>query len=31
VPTAYELAWRAQGRALHFFHYRRKASAGSGR
>jgi tRNA (guanine-N7-)-methyltransferase len=21
LPTAYELEWRAQGRALHFFHY----------
>jgi tRNA (guanine-N7-)-methyltransferase len=24
-PTAYELEWRAEGRALHFFEYRRKA------
>jgi tRNA (guanine-N7-)-methyltransferase len=23
-PTAYELAWRAEGRALHFFEYRRR-------
>jgi hypothetical protein len=22
-PTAYELEWRAEGRALHFFEYRR--------
>jgi tRNA (guanine-N7-)-methyltransferase len=25
APTAYEQEWRAQGRALHFFHYRHKA------
>ena len=24
APTAYELEWRALGRALHFFHYARK-------
>jgi len=24
APTAYEQEWRAQGRALHFFHYKRK-------
>jgi tRNA (guanine-N7-)-methyltransferase len=24
TQTAYEVEWRAQGRALHFFHYRRK-------
>ncbi len=24
-PTAYELEWRAEGRPLHFFEYRRKA------
>jgi tRNA (guanine-N7-)-methyltransferase len=24
VPTAYELEWRAQGRALHFFRYARR-------
>lgn len=30
-PTAYERAWRAQGRALHFFHYRRKARPAGGR
>ena len=23
MPTAYELEWRAEGRALHFWHYRR--------
>jgi tRNA (guanine-N7-)-methyltransferase len=26
-PTAYELAWRAEGRALHFFSYRRQPGA----
>ena len=25
MPTAYELAWREQGRSLHFFGYRRRA------
>jgi tRNA (guanine-N7-)-methyltransferase len=24
LPTAYELEWRAEGRPLHFWHYRRK-------
>jgi tRNA (guanine-N7-)-methyltransferase len=28
-PTAYELEWRAEGRALHFFEYRRKAEGAS--
>lgn len=27
-PTAYELEWRAEGRALHFWHYRRSGGAG---
>ncbi len=26
-PTAYELEWRAEGRPLHFFEYRRRGSA----
>jgi tRNA (guanine-N7-)-methyltransferase len=26
MPTAYELEWRAEGRPLHFFAYRRRAS-----
>jgi tRNA (guanine-N7-)-methyltransferase len=26
-PTAYELEWRAAGRPLHFWHYRRRASS----
>jgi len=26
LPTAYEQMWRAEGRALHFFHYRRRAA-----
>lgn len=26
-PTAYELEWRAEGRPLHFFEYRRRAEA----
>jgi tRNA (guanine-N7-)-methyltransferase len=31
TPTAYELEWRAEGRPLHFWAYRRRASeAGSG-
>jgi tRNA (guanine-N7-)-methyltransferase len=25
LPTAFEAMWRAEGRALHFFHYRRRA------
>jgi tRNA G46 methylase TrmB len=25
TPTAYELEWRAEGRPLHFFAYRRRA------
>jgi tRNA (guanine-N7-)-methyltransferase len=24
LPTAYELEWRAEGRPLHFWHYRRR-------
>ena len=24
LPTAYELEWRAEGRALHFWTYRRR-------
>jgi tRNA (guanine-N7-)-methyltransferase len=30
TPTAYELAWRAEGRPLHFWAYRRVAGGGSG-
>jgi len=26
MPTAYELEWRSEGRALHFWHYRRRAA-----
>ncbi len=26
LPTAYELEWRAEGRPLHFWHYRRRRS-----
>jgi tRNA G46 methylase TrmB len=26
-PTAYELEWRAEGRPLHFFCYRRRPAA----
>lgn len=29
VPTAYELAWRAEGRPLHFWAYGRRAAAAS--
>ena len=28
-PTAYEFEWRAEGRTLHFFEYRRKAEGAS--
>jgi tRNA (guanine-N7-)-methyltransferase len=27
LRTAYEEMWRAEGRALHFFHYRRRSDA----
>ena len=27
LPTAYEIEWRAEGRPLHFWHYRRRADA----
>jgi tRNA (guanine-N7-)-methyltransferase len=30
APTAYELEWRAEGRPLHFFSYRRVASPAGG-
>jgi tRNA (guanine-N7-)-methyltransferase len=30
TPTAYERAWRAEGRPLHFWAYRRRADSGAG-
>jgi tRNA (guanine-N7-)-methyltransferase len=30
TPTAYELAWRAEGRPLHFWAYRRRGGSGGG-
>jgi tRNA (guanine-N7-)-methyltransferase len=31
VPTAYELEWRAEGRDIHYFAYRRRSGTGVGR
>ena len=31
VPTAYELEWRAEGRDMHYFAYRKRPETGVGR
>jgi tRNA G46 methylase TrmB len=31
APTAYELEWRAAGRDMHYFAYRRRSGTGVGR